>query len=53
MIEALEKCIPHVIAALTRAGLDVLTVKELRGRIGSGEQSTRRALTLVLAACEV
>jgi hypothetical protein len=31
MIEVLEKYIPHVIAALTQAGPDGLTVKELRG----------------------
>jgi predicted ArsR family transcriptional regulator len=49
MIEVLEKYIPHVTAALTQAGPDGLTVKELRGHLGAGEQFVRRALTLLLA----
>ena len=49
MIEVLEKYIPHVIAALTQAGPDGLTVKALRARIGTGEQSIRRALSFLLA----
>jgi hypothetical protein len=49
MIEVLEKYTPHVIAALTQAGPDGLTVKELRGHLGASEQFVRRALTLLLA----
>ncbi|OJH35566.1 hypothetical protein [Cystobacter ferrugineus] len=49
MIETLEKYRPRVIAALTHAGTDGLTVKELRGSLGVSEQVIRRTLGALLA----
>jgi predicted ArsR family transcriptional regulator len=49
MIETIESYRPHVIAALTQAGPDGLTVKELRASLGAGEQVIRRTLTVLLA----
>ena len=49
MIETLEKYRPRVIAALTHAGPDGLTVKELRASLGDGEQIIRRTLGALLA----
>ena len=49
MIEALEQYQPRVIAALTHAGPDGLTVKEIRASLGAGEQVIRRTLGALLA----
>jgi hypothetical protein len=53
MIETLEKYRPRVVAALTQAGPDGLTVKELRACLGDGEQVIRRTLGALLATGSV
>ncbi|PTL79772.1 hypothetical protein [Vitiosangium sp. GDMCC 1.1324] len=49
MLELLEQYQQRIIAALTHAGADGLTVKELRANLGTGEQATRRTLGALLA----
>ncbi len=48
MIETLEQYRPRIIDALTHAGPDGLTVKELRGSLGVSEQVIRRTLGALL-----
>jgi hypothetical protein len=48
MIETLEQYRPRIIAALTQAGPDGLTVKELRASLGDGDQIIRRPLGALL-----
>jgi DNA-binding IclR family transcriptional regulator len=49
LLELLEHNQQRIIAALTNAGADGLTVKELRATLGTGEQATRRTLGVLLA----
>ncbi|MFY2558388.1 hypothetical protein ACN469_12220 [Corallococcus terminator] len=48
MLEQVEQYRPHVIAALTNATPQGLTVKELCGALGAGEQAIRRCLAALV-----
>ncbi|WNZ66168.1 hypothetical protein QEG98_40325 [Myxococcus sp. MxC21-1] len=50
MLEQVEQYRPHVIAALTEAASQGLTVKELCGTLGLGEQAIRRCLAVLVVA---
>ncbi|RJS27874.1 hypothetical protein DRW03_00095 [Corallococcus sp. H22C18031201] len=50
MIEQVEQYRPRIIVALTDAGPDGRTVKELCGALGAGEQPIRRCLTALVVA---
>ncbi|RJS27867.1 hypothetical protein DRW03_00055 [Corallococcus sp. H22C18031201] len=50
MIEQVEQYRHHVITALTNAAHHGLTVKELRGALGAGEQPIPRCLAALIVA---
>ncbi|MBU8901034.1 hypothetical protein KRR26_36150 [Corallococcus sp. M34] len=50
MIEQVEQYRPRIIVALTDAGPDGRTVKELCGALGAGEQAIRRCLAALVVA---
>ena len=49
MLEVIEEYRPQLIAALTHAGSEGLTVRELRERLGTSEQVIRRTLGVLTA----
>ncbi|WP_338867955.1 hypothetical protein [Myxococcus stipitatus] len=50
MLEQVEQYRPHVVAALTNSAPQGLTVKELCGALGAGEQAIRRCLAALMLA---
>jgi len=50
MLEQVEQYRPRVIAALTHAAPQGLTVKELCGTLGAGAQAIRRCLAALVLA---